>query len=44
MPGYMVMQIGKCKLTYEQCIKARPQYKDEIERLMREEGLQDLIA
>lgn len=44
MVGYLVMQILKEKLSYKQCISRFPQYKEEIDAIIRDRGREDLIV
>lgn len=44
MVAYLVMQILKEKLSYKQCISRFPQYKEEIDAIIRDRGREDLIV
>lgn len=44
MVAYLVMQILKGKLSYKQCISRFPQYKEEIDTIIRVRGREDLIV
>lgn len=44
MVAYLAMQILKGKLSYKQCISRFPQYKEEIDATIREQGREDLIV
>lgn len=44
MVAYLVMQILKEKLSYKQCISRFPQYKEEINAIIRDRGREDLIV
>lgn len=44
MVAYLAMQILKGKLSYKQCISRFPQYKEEIDVIIRDQGREDLIV
>lgn len=44
MPGYLAMRIGKGALDYAAVVALYPQFKEEIDVILKTDGHQDLIV